>query len=199
MLSLRLLQSNLEAPKPETASYVYDATAPSGRIGQATAGSRTSSPFRLGAAPAPEPTSSSILSTSHYTPYFRITTSDVLERLKLSVLPTPAFRGAIETNPDLYGPIWVVITLAFMLFVNSSMGLSGKAEGVERLSAALGVCALYAWGMPIVVWAGCGYAGIKGVRIVELVTVYGYGMTVWVAVAVSSLLRSVTARCGKSG
>ncbi|KAL5723161.1 hypothetical protein ACHQM5_006586 [Ranunculus cassubicifolius] len=50
-----------------------------------------------------------------YKPYFNVDTSDVLDRIKDSLIP---FRGSFSEktadNPDLYGPFWICTTLIFV-------------------------------------------------------------------------------------
>ncbi|KAE9448165.1 hypothetical protein C3L33_19938, partial [Rhododendron williamsianum] len=61
-----------------------------------------------------------IFSLAYYKPYFDVDTSDVLERIKDSLIP---FRGSFSektaSNPDLYGPFWICTTL---IFVAASIG-----------------------------------------------------------------------------
>jgi len=131
--------------------------------------------------PATDSTSSSVLSLSYYQRFFSITTSDVLERLLLSFYPTPRFRSSIEGNPDLYGPFWTATTVAFVLYVTSGGNIS-------QLSLAIICVYLYAFLTPLIIWMSAGYAGVKGMTVMEVITVYGYGMTMWIAVAVLCII-----------
>ncbi|CAH1426991.1 unnamed protein product [Lactuca virosa] len=63
---------------------------------------------------------SKIHSQSQYLPYFDVDTSDVLERIKDSLLPFGGrFNEKTASNPDLYGPFWICTTL---IFVAASIG-----------------------------------------------------------------------------
>ncbi|XP_050381850.1 LOW QUALITY PROTEIN: uncharacterized protein LOC126798830 [Argentina anserina] len=54
-------------------------------------------------------------SVSTYKAYFDVDTSDVLERIKDSLLPySGAFNEKTTNNPDLYGPFWICTTLIFV-------------------------------------------------------------------------------------
>ncbi|PSS19648.1 hypothetical protein CEY00_Acc11071 [Actinidia chinensis var. chinensis] len=59
-------------------------------------------------------------SIAYYRPFFDVDTSDVLERIKDSLIP---FKGSFSektaSNPDLYGPFWICTTL---IFVAASIG-----------------------------------------------------------------------------
>ncbi|KAK2972486.1 hypothetical protein RJ640_017658 [Escallonia rubra] len=55
-----------------------------------------------------------------YKPYFDVDTSDVLERIKDSLLPfSGSFNEKTANTPDLYGPFWICTTL---IFVAASIG-----------------------------------------------------------------------------
>lgn len=47
--------------------------------------------------------------------YFRIETKDVLYRITQTFLPLANYQDVIGDNPDLYGPIWIPITLSKFL------------------------------------------------------------------------------------
>ncbi|WOL16523.1 hypothetical protein Cni_G25310 [Canna indica] len=54
-------------------------------------------------------------SISSYTQYFNVDTDVVVDRIITSVYPMDDFSRKIDSNPDLYGPIWISATLVFML------------------------------------------------------------------------------------
>nr|GEW93510.1 protein YIPF1 homolog [Tanacetum cinerariifolium] len=61
-----------------------------------------------------------IFTVAAYQPYFDVDTSDVLERIKDSLLPfSGSFNEKTASNPDLYGPFWICTTL---IFVAASIG-----------------------------------------------------------------------------
>lgn len=56
-----------------------------------------------------------IFSVAAYQPYFDVDTSDVLDRIKESLIPFKgSFTEMVSNNPDLYGPFWICTTLIFV-------------------------------------------------------------------------------------
>ncbi|KAI5064413.1 hypothetical protein GOP47_0021083 [Adiantum capillus-veneris] len=52
---------------------------------------------------------------SRFSPYFNVDTSDVLERIRDSLLPYKGdFVEKVGHNPDIYGPFWICTTLIFV-------------------------------------------------------------------------------------
>jgi hypothetical protein len=59
-----------------------------------------------------------------YQKYFSIETKDVLERLVASIHPRPDkshFIANIRLNPDLYGPIWICLTLILTIGISGNL------------------------------------------------------------------------------
>ena len=55
-------------------------------------------------------------------PYFDITTEELKERLKHSLIPfNPKFYDISQKNPDLYGPFWIYTTLIFVIAASGSL------------------------------------------------------------------------------
>ncbi|GAB4855540.1 hypothetical protein Ancab_024160 [Ancistrocladus abbreviatus] len=100
---------------------------PSQAQGKITGGSRpprdADDTFSKPASGSDEPPSSGWLqafTVAAYKPYFDVDTSDVLERIKESLIPFKgSFTEMISNNPDLYGPFWICTTL---IFVAASIG-----------------------------------------------------------------------------
>lgn len=60
----------------------------------------------------------------YYQKYFQVDTEQVLERLFSSITPRPNksyFNSTIRQNPDLYGPIWVVITFIVTVAISGNI------------------------------------------------------------------------------
>lgn len=54
--------------------------------------------------------------------YFNVEISDILERLKGSVIPfNKSFYQTAEKNPDLYGPFWIYTTIVFAITVAANI------------------------------------------------------------------------------
>lgn len=59
-----------------------------------------------------------------YQRYFSIDTRDVIERLAASMHPRPDkshFIATVRMNPDLYGPVWVCITLILTIGISGNL------------------------------------------------------------------------------
>lgn len=62
----------------------------------------------------------------YYQSFFDVDTSQVLDRIKGSLLPHPGHnfvRHHLRNRPDLYGPFWICATLAFVLAVTGNLTL----------------------------------------------------------------------------
>lgn len=60
------------------------------------------------------------LSVAYFRQFFRVTEAEVIARLRLSLRPFKSdFFEISRSNPDLYGPFWILTTIVFLL---SSMG-----------------------------------------------------------------------------
>ncbi|XP_066196527.1 protein YIPF2 isoform X3 [Sylvia atricapilla] len=66
-----------------------------------------------------------------YRAFFDVDTRQVLERIKASVLPVPGknfVRYRLRNNPDLYGPVWICVTLCLALAVCGDLPQFGSAR-----------------------------------------------------------------------
>jgi hypothetical protein len=116
----------------------------------------------------------------------------VLERIKASLVPNSDFLDIVTLNPDLYGPFWIPTTVIFCFFVTSSIAgsiaayLSRKpyAYDLELLSFAVSAVYTYVICMSVGVWLAAKYTGAQASWL-ELVSIYGYGMTIWIPVSAS--------------
>jgi protein YIPF1/2 len=70
-------------------------------------------------------------SLQFYEKFFRVSQSDVIERVTLAFIPIKRdFIEKIRPNPDFYGPFWILTTLIFLL--SSTGNLSRYFENWER-------------------------------------------------------------------
>ncbi|KAA1103313.1 hypothetical protein PGT21_014030 [Puccinia graminis f. sp. tritici] len=152
--------------------------------------------------------SQSWFSIDAYSPYFDVETKTVLERCWRTMYPKDDYvEVVLAGQPDLYGPFWLPTTLIFILFFASS--LSGALTSYlhsqsydydfSKLSMAVGLVYVYALALPACIWAAMRYwAGVEGRTIPEIINLYGYGLTVFIPVALLSIppfpfLRSIMA------
>uniref|UniRef100_A0A7C9DSW5 Protein YIP n=1 Tax=Opuntia streptacantha TaxID=393608 RepID=A0A7C9DSW5_OPUST len=69
-----------------------------------------------GGGPPPADNWQGVFNISSYAQYFNVDTDDVLNRLLSSLDPLRGdFFSRIDTNPDLYGLVWVSTTLVFVI------------------------------------------------------------------------------------
>ncbi|KAG0253326.1 hypothetical protein DFQ27_007491 [Actinomortierella ambigua] len=141
---------------------------------------------------APKP----IWSVEYYAKFF-----DVLERCFATVIPKDNFLEVMGGAPDLYGPFWISTTVVFVLFVASSIADSiaaymngSKYEyDFRQLTFAFGAVYTYAFLVPTLVWAATKYFGCQP-NLLEMLSLYGYGMAIWIPVAALSVLPFELAR-----
>ncbi|TPX44343.1 hypothetical protein SeLEV6574_g04543 [Synchytrium endobioticum] len=133
-----------------------------------------------------------------YAQYFNVDSSDVAARLISTVNPKSSFIETITVNPDLYGPFWVATTVIFSLFVTSSIAGSIQAYSsgstytydFSLLSFASIAVYVYAGAIPLVVWAiGKWWLGVP-LKLLEVVDIYGYGLSVWIPVSLLCIFPS---------
>lgn len=106
----------------------------------------------------------SFWTVEYYQKYFNVTTEDVVERIKRSVIPFGSDNylvSHIRPNPDLYGPIWICITLIFSIAISGNIAnyfqsaSSGKFHWKYdfHLVSIVATCVfLYAWLLPMSIW-----------------------------------------------
>jgi hypothetical protein len=66
----------------------------------------------------------SLISPVFWREVFDVTTTDVIERLRLSILPTSSFSllTAVQLRPDWWGPFWISATLALLVAAGGQFG-----------------------------------------------------------------------------
>ncbi|KAF9166369.1 hypothetical protein DFQ26_008053 [Actinomortierella ambigua] len=150
---------------------------------------------------APKP----IWSVEYYAKFFDVDTAQacisVLERCFATVIPKDNFLEVMGGAPDLYGPFWISTTVVFVLFVASSIADSiaaymngSKYEyDFRQLTFAFGAVYTYAFLVPTLVWAATKYFGCQP-NLLEMLSLYGYGMAIWIPVAALSVLPFELAR-----
>uniref|UniRef100_A0A8D0TF49 Protein YIPF n=1 Tax=Sus scrofa TaxID=9823 RepID=A0A8D0TF49_PIG len=138
----------------------------------------------------------------YYQTFFDVDTSQVLDRIKGSLLPRPGHnfvRHHLRNRPDLYGPFWICATLAFVLAVtgNLTLVLAQKRDPsihyspqFHKVTVAGITIYCYAWLVPLALWGFLQWR--KGVRermgpytFLETVCVYGYSLFVFIPTVVS--------------
>ncbi|KAG9292032.1 hypothetical protein G9A89_017931 [Geosiphon pyriformis] len=142
-------------------------------------------------------------SVDYYAQFFDVDTHQVLERAAKSIFPKDNFLEVVGANPDLYGPFWISTTVVFLLFVTSSITVSIVAyfnktlkydmKVLEILTFGAMLIYTYAFGLPLAIWGALKYLGCKP-SLLDILGLYGYGMTVWLPVSVICIVPSTNLR-----
>ncbi|XP_059123444.1 protein YIPF2 isoform X1 [Peromyscus eremicus] len=141
----------------------------------------------------------------YYQGFFDVDTSQVLDRIKGSLLPHPGHnfvRYHLRNRPDLYGPFWICATLAFVLAVtgNLTLVLAQRRDPsihyspqFHKVTVAGITIYCYAWLVPLALWGFLRWR--QGTRehmglytFLETVCVYGYSLFVFIPTVVLWLI-----------
>jgi len=141
----------------------------------------------------------------YYQSFFDVDTSQVLDRIRGSLLPRPGHnfvRHHLRNRPDLYGPFWICATLAFVLAVtgNLTLVLAQRRDPsihyspqFHKVTVAGVTIYCYVWLVPLALWGFLRWR--KGVRermgpytFLETVCVYGYSLFVFIPTVVLWLI-----------
>ena len=128
-----------------------------------------------------------------YTKYFNVTTEEVRERLQSGLLADGTFLEKLNGRMDFYGPAWLSITTAVLLFVSSSFGKRAWAHPGERQDLhllTLGVVEMlvYTSFMTMASWGFFRWRGVDGVKVGEMAALSGYSLTPLVPALILSML-----------
>ncbi|KAF9432397.1 hypothetical protein BGZ76_010857 [Entomortierella beljakovae] len=118
-----------------------------------------------------------------------------MERCMATIIPKQNFLEVMGGSPDLYGPFWIPTTVIFALFVTSSivdsinayMSSKPYAYDIGHLTFAFGTIYSYAFLVPAMIWGATKYFGCQP-DLLEMLALYGYGMTIWIPIAALSVL-----------
>ncbi|XP_055532777.1 protein YIPF1 [Wyeomyia smithii] len=151
------------------------------------------------------PKGSSFLSFEYYQRFFDVDTMTVVDRIATSIIPkrapTDYLKLNIGTNPDLYGPIWIVITLIFTIAISGNMASYLQNTGNHHwrynfhlVSVSATVIILYTSLVPFALWALLRWSvrtddldieePTYTPSLLSLVCVYGYSMAIYVPASI---------------
>ncbi|ELP88148.1 protein YIPF2, putative [Entamoeba invadens IP1] len=119
-----------------------------------------------------------------YSRWFNVETSDVLKRMFWGLIPFFGnFFKQTETNPDLYGTIWIPMTVIFVTFFSGSLGsmIRNKVD-YQKLTIITGTILVYIIFIPIILWAVCRFAYKVKNSLVSYYCLFGYAYIVYVVV-----------------
>ncbi|KAL1499738.1 hypothetical protein AB1Y20_012425 [Prymnesium parvum] len=143
--------------------------------------------------------SSSFWSIKYYQPLFDVDTLQVLNRIKGALLPRPkgAFFELVSASPDLYGPFWISTTLIFAMAITGNLASYFAFQGpssqwkynFNQLTLAGTVIYSYVTILPLVFWMALRYYDASK-KLVDVLCIYGYTLSVFVPISVFCVLPS---------
>jgi len=147
-----------------------------------------------GAAAVGSALSASCFTLEYYQKFFDVDTEQVQYRLKASVWPYKnAFLRTISGKGDLYGPFWVASTLIFVIaFAGNIVDYKNSyAKGQQdvwrydfgKISLAATMIYGYISLVPFAVWAVLKYKTTQGPQLMDIVTLYGYSVAIFIPVS----------------
>ncbi|KAK0072910.1 hypothetical protein PV325_010544 [Microctonus aethiopoides] len=145
----------------------------------------------------------------YYQKFFNVDTNDVIKKIQKSMIPHGTenyLLSHIRPNPDLYGPLWICITLIFAIAISGNIAnyLQTANTGTYHwkyefhiVSYAATIICLYVWLLPLGLWTAIKWttssnnANIdaelmeENIRpgLLELLCLYGYSLSIYVPVA----------------
>ncbi|XP_054982213.1 protein YIPF2 [Sorex araneus] len=140
-----------------------------------------------------------------YQSFFDVDTSQVLDRIKGSLLPWPGqnfVRHRLRNRPDLYGPFWICATLAFVLAASGNLTLVlaqrrdpsiHYSPQFHKVTVAGVTIYCYAWLVPLALWGVLRWRqGVQermgGYTFLETVCLYSYSLSAFVPTVVLWLI-----------
>ncbi|KAJ3296296.1 hypothetical protein HK104_001776 [Borealophlyctis nickersoniae] len=131
-----------------------------------------------------------------YAQYFDVDSTEVGQRMLASIFPKQNFLQVIGEKPDLYGPFWISTSVIFALFVTSTVAGSmaawlndqkGYTWKLDGLSTAVAAIYIYATALPALVWGIGRYFSVP-MNLLQIVDVFGYGLTIWIPVSLLCII-----------
>ncbi|XP_068192832.1 protein YIPF2 [Antennarius striatus] len=137
----------------------------------------------------------------YYQSFFNVDTMQVLDRVKGSIMPLPGrnfIKHHLKSNPDLYGPFWICVTLVFTVAISGNLSTFLREMGnpsyhytpqFHRVSIAAAVIFMYAWLVPVGLWGFLAWRQgserqIRSYSFLETVCVYGYSLFIYIPTSV---------------
>uniref|UniRef100_A0A3P8W526 Protein YIPF n=1 Tax=Cynoglossus semilaevis TaxID=244447 RepID=A0A3P8W526_CYNSE len=145
--------------------------------------------------------SSGFWTFEYYESLFNVDTVQVLDRVKGSVLPLPGrnfIKHYLRSNPDLYGPFWICVTLVFSVAISGNLSMFLTQMGnpafhyrpqFHRVTIAAVIIFMYAWLVPVALWGFLTWRQsadrqVKGYSFLETVCVYGYSLFIYIPTSI---------------
>ncbi|MCJ8739517.1 hypothetical protein PDJAM_G00048160 [Pangasius djambal] len=137
----------------------------------------------------------------YYQSFFNVDTVQVLNRIKGSLIPLPGrnfVKHHIRSNPDLYGPFWICVSLVFSVAISGNLSTFLSQLGdphyhyrpqFHRVTIAALAVFLYAWLVPLGVWGFMTWRQsaarqMSAYSFLETVCVYGYSLFIYIPTSI---------------
>ncbi|XP_055843463.1 protein YIPF1 isoform X1 [Episyrphus balteatus] len=150
----------------------------------------------------------SFLTIEYYQQFFNVDTYMVLDRIASAMIPKRApgnyLKSHIGTNPDLYGPFWITVTLIFSIAISGNIAsyLQTANENYHwrynfhLVSYAASCIFIYSCLLPGALWALMKYS-LKPIEegletenaaytpsLLSLMCIYGYSLAIYIPVSI---------------
>ncbi|CAH1392594.1 unnamed protein product [Nezara viridula] len=146
----------------------------------------------------PVPETPTIFSLSYFQKFFNVNTEDVVKRIKDSMVPSlkaDYYESLIKARPDLYGPVWVCLTLSFSLTIGSNLfdyfntnrnQMEHWKYGFHVITKALFAVFVYSWVLPIMLWSLLKWylSSEMCISALELICTYSYALVVYIPLSI---------------
>ncbi|UPR02742.1 protein YIPF [Chloropicon primus] len=121
-------------------------------------------------------------------PYFDVDTDDIVQRTLQAIVKgyKGKFTEFTADKPDLYGPFWIATTLIVVSSASGSFAqyLSGVSKNdMDKVTASAFFFYGYVTLLPLAIWGLLIYHK-KPMRLLNIVDVYGYAMSVFIPTAI---------------
>jgi hypothetical protein len=137
-----------------------------------------------------------IWNLDYYKPYFDVSTELEVRRLRKAILPFKDDMYRDEEQPDLYGPFWIVSTLAFLMaamsnfskFLHHTRSDASEWNGdVQKITSSASFLYGALFVVPTVTYAMLRSTGATR-PILELISLYGYSLVAFVPTCIICVL-----------
>lgn len=160
----------------------------------------------------------SFWSIEYYQQFFNVDTFMVMDRIASAIIPKRApstyLKSQIGANPDLYGPIWIVITLIFSIAISGNIAnyLQNANSNYHwhynfhLVSYAATAIIIYACLVPLALWAAFKWS-LKPVNadletdttsytpgLLALLCIYGYSLAIYIPVSILWVIQVFSSR-----
>lgn len=129
---------------------------------------------------------SRFMSIEYFKNAFNISTEDVLERIKYAVFPFRSGGLFKDKEYDLYGPLWILLTLVFTTSIFSTAFMTSEnldkekatSISIHQIGKSFILSMIYLLVNPLVVYYYYNKEGARSAQYLEIVSIYGYSFTI---------------------